>query len=331
VGDGLFSRQREDVTRLSIAIPVYNEEAVVPELLQRVRAVLTAIPGGPHELLFVDDGSSDRTVQLLEAAAEEDPRIRIVVLSRNFGHQAAFSAALAHVSGDAIVLMDGDLQDAPEAIPEFIERYREGYEVVYARRVRRKEGVLLRTAYSLSYRLIAWSSNITLPLDAGDFALLSRRVVDTVNALPERQRYLRGLRTWVGFRQIGVDVERHERWAGRPKYTLSRLAQLAFDGLLAFSVAPLRAAAVVGAAGVALSTVFAVYAIYVRVVLGHSPEGFTALLVAFTFLSGIQLFFMGVIGEYIGRIYEETKGRPTFIVARVIEGRRGSVVRPALP
>ena len=136
------------MTRLSIAIPVFNEEAVVPELLQRVRAVLTAIPGGPHELLFVDDGSSDRTVQLLEAAAEDDPRIRIVVLSRNFGHQAAFSAALAHVSGDAIVLMDGDLQDAPEAIPEFVDRYREGYEVVYARRVRRKEGVLLRTAYS---------------------------------------------------------------------------------------------------------------------------------------------------------------------------------------
>ncbi len=220
------------MTRLSIAIPVFNEEAVVPELLQRVRAVLTAIPGGPHELLFVDDGSSDRTVQLLDAAAQDDSRIRVIVLSRNFGHQAAFSAALAHVRGDAIVLMDGDLQDAPEAIPEFIERYQQGYDVVYARRVRRKEGLLLRTAYALSYRLIAWSSNITLPLDAGDFALLSRRVVDTVNALPERQRYLRGLRTWVGFRQIGIDVERHERWAGRPKYTLepagaARLRRLA--------------------------------------------------------------------------------------------------------
>jgi len=317
--------------RLSIAIPVFNEEAVVPELLQRVRAVLATVAGGPHELLFVDDGSSDRTVELLEAAAQQDPQIRVVVLSRNFGHQAAFSAALAHVRGDAVVLMDGDLQDAPEAIPEFLERYQQGYEVVYARRVRRKEGLLLRIAYALSYRLIAWSSHITLPLDAGDFALLSRRVVDALNALPERQRYLRGLRTWVGFRQIGLDVERHERWAGRPKYSFSRLAQLAFDGLLAFSVAPLRAAAVLGAVGVALSTVFALYAVYVRVVLGHSPEGFTALLVAFPFLSGIQLFFMGVIGEYVGRIYEETKGRPTFIVARVIEGRSGSVVRPAVP
>ena len=147
--------------QLSIAIPVFNEEAVVPELLQRVRAVLTAIPGGPHEMVFVDDGSSDRTVQLLAAAAQDDSRLRVVVLSRNFGHQAAFSAALAHVRGDVIVLMDGDLQDAPEAIPEFIERYQQGYEVVYASRVRRKEGLLLRTAYALSYRLIAWSSNIT--------------------------------------------------------------------------------------------------------------------------------------------------------------------------
>ena len=319
------------MTRLSIAIPVFNEEAVVPELLQRVRAVLDTIADGPHEIVFVDDGSSDRTVELLGRAAADDPRIRIVVLSRNFGHQAAFSAALAHVRGDAVVLMDGDLQDAPEAIPTFLEQYRLGYDVVYARRVRRKEGVLLRTAYAVSYRLIAWSSRLTLPLDAGDFALLSRRVVDAINALPERQRYLRGLRTWVGFRQIGVDVERHERWAGRPKYTFGRLVQLAFDGLLAFSVAPLRAAAVVGAVGVTMSILFALYAIYVRIVVGHSPEGFTALLVAFTFLSGLQLFFMGVIGEYVGRIYEEAKGRPTFIVERVIEGRSGSAVRPAVP
>jgi dolichol-phosphate mannosyltransferase len=156
-------------------------------------------------------------------------------------------------------------------------------------------------------------------------------VVHALNQLPERQRYLRGLRTWIGFRQVGLDVERHQRWAGRPKYSFGKLMQLAFDGILAFSVAPLRAAAVVGAIGVFLSMLFAVYAIYVRVALGRSPAGFTALLVAVTFLSGIQLFFMGVIGEYIGRIYEETKGRPTFIVARVIEGRSGSVVRPAVP
>lgn len=319
------------MTRVSVAIPVFNEEQVVPALLQRVGAVLARLPGGPHELLFVDDGSTDRTLELLEAAATEDPRIRVVVLSRNFGHQAAFSAALAHVGGEAVVLMDGDLQDAPEAIPDFVRQFEQGFEVVYARRVRRKENVLLRASYAISYRLIASLSHITLPVDAGDFALLSRRVVDALNALPERQRYLRGLRTWIGFRQIGIDVERHERWAGRSKYSLRQLAQLAFDGLLAFSVAPLRAAAVLGAFGVAVSALFAVYAVYVRLASGRSPQGFTALLVAFTFLSGIQLFFMGVIGEYVGRIYEETKGRPTFIVARVIEGGSGSSVRSTVP
>jgi polyisoprenyl-phosphate glycosyltransferase len=319
------------MTRLSVAIPVFNEEAVLPELLRRVRAVLDGLPGGPHELLIVDDGSSDRTVALLEAAVRDDARVRVVVLSRNFGHQAAFTAALTYATGNAVVLMDGDLQDAPEAIPEFLTRFDEGYDVVYARRVRRKEGVLLRAAYWISYRVIGRLARIELPLDAGDFALLSRRVVDALNALPERQRYLRGLRTWVGFRQVGLDVERHQRYAGRPKYGFGRLLQLAFDGILAFSVAPLRAAAVLGAAGVALSIGFALYSIYVRLALGRSPQGFTALLVAVTFLSGIQLFFMGIIGEYVGRVYEETKGRPTFIVARVIEDRDGSGVRPALP
>jgi polyisoprenyl-phosphate glycosyltransferase len=319
------------MTRLSVAIPVFNEEAVLPELLRRVRAVLDGLPGGPHELLIVDDGSGDRTVALLEAAVRDDARVRVVVLSRNFGHQAAFTAALTYATGSAVVLMDGDLQDAPEAIPEFLTRFDEGYDVVYARRVRRKEGVLLRAAYWISYRVIGRLARIELPLDAGDFALLSRRVVDALNALPERQRYLRGLRTWVGFRQVGLDVERHQRYAGRPKYRFGRLLQLAFDGILAFSVAPLRAAAVLGAAGVALSIAFAVYSIYVRLALGRSPQGFTALLVAVTFLSGIQLFFMGIIGEYVGRVYEETKGRPTFIVARVIEDRDGSGVRPTLP
>ena len=319
------------MTRVSVAIPVYNEEQVIPELLQRVLRVLSALPGGPHEVVLVDDGSTDRTLALLEAAAQQDDRLRVVVLSRNFGHQAAFTAALAHVTGDAVVLMDGDLQDAPEVIPEFLPYFEQGYEVVYARRVRRKEHLLLRTAYAVAYRLIAWLSRIPLPVDAGDFAMLSRRVVAELNALPERQRYLRGLRTWVGFRQIGLDVERRERFAGRAKYGFRQLVHLAFDGLLAFSVAPLRAAALLGAVGVILATVFALYAVYVRLALGRSPEGFTALLVALTFLSGIQLLFMGMIGEYVGRIYEEIKGRPTFIVARVIEGRHGSVVRTPLP
>src|SRR5208283_4945081 len=188
--------------RLSIAVPVRNEETVLPELLRRTRAVLEGIAGGPHQLLFVDDGSSDRTLELLAEAARADPRVMVVSLSRNFGHQAALTAALDYVSGDAVVLMDGDLQDVPEAIPAFVKRYEEGYDVVYATRAARKEGWYLRLCYFLFYRLQTFLSETRLPLDAGDFGLISRRVVELLRRMPEHHRYLRGLRSWVGFRQI---------------------------------------------------------------------------------------------------------------------------------
>jgi len=317
--------------RVSVAIPLYNEEAVLPELLRRVRAVLDTLPGGPHEVVFVNDGSTDGTLKILAAAAAADPRVRVVVFSRNFGHQPAFGAALAYARGDVVVLMDGDLQDPPEAIPRLLERHADGYDVVYARRVRRKEGLGYRLAYAFAYRVIGGLSDIRLPLDAGDFALLSRRVVDAINRLPERQRYLRGLRAWVGFTQIGLDVERDARFAGEAKYSVGGLMRLALDGMLAFSVAPLRAAAVVGALSVAASLAFVAYAVWVRLVRGHTPEGFTALLVAGTFLGGVQLFFLGVIGEYVGRIFDEVKGRPSYLVAQVIEQDDGSVVRTRVP
>lgn len=317
--------------RLSVAIPVFNEEATVPELLRRTTAVIDALPGGPHEIVCVDDGSTDRTAELLAEAVAADPRIGLVVLSRNFGHQAAFSAALQHVTGDVVVLMDGDLQDPPEAIPRLIAEYRNGYDVVYATRVRRKEGRLLQLAYRLAYRVIARLSSIDVPVDAGDFSLLSRRVVDLLNSLPERQRYLRGLRSWTGFRQVGIEVERDARFAGTPKYTLSKLLQLAIDGMLTFSVSPLRAAAATGVLTVAASMAFALYSVYVRLFLGRSPEGFTALIVVLTFLSGVQLLFLGVIGEYLGRVFTEVKGRPSFVVARVIKSPHGSSLRSPLP
>jgi glycosyltransferase involved in cell wall biosynthesis len=303
--------------RLSVAIALLNEEDVLPELLARLRAVLDAIPGGPHEMVFVDDGSSDRTFEILSAATESDSRISVISLSRNFGHQSALSAALDHVSGDAVIVMDGDLQDSPEAIPMFLEEHRKGYDVVYARRVQRKEGWVLRSAYFLFYRIIAALSNLPLPVDAGDFSLLSRRVVDRLRSIPEHHRYLRGLRTWVGFDQIGIPIERSGRAGGRPKYGTVKLLKLAFDGIFAFSVAPLRAAAVLGVLTMAGSIAFALYSVYVRVFLGQSPPGFTAVIVAITFLSGVQLLFLGLIGEYLGRVYEETKGRPLYVVGRV--------------
>jgi dolichol-phosphate mannosyltransferase len=302
--------------RLSVAIALLNEEEVLPELLARLRTVLDAIPGGPHEMVFVDDGSSDRTFEILSAAAESDSRISVISLSRNFGHQSALSAALDHVSGDAVIVMDGDLQDSPEAIPRFLEEHRKGYDVVYARRVQRKEGWVLRSAYFIFYRIIAALSNLPLPVDAGDFSLLSRRVVDRLRSIPEHHRYLRGLRTWVGFDQIGIPIERSGRAGGRPKYGTVKLLKLAFDGIFAFSVTPLRAAAVLGVLTMAGSIAFALYSVYVRVFLGQSPPGFTAVIVAITFLSGVQLLFLGLIGEYLGRVYEETKGRPLYVIDR---------------
>ena len=301
-------------TCVSIAVPLLNEEAVLPLLLQRLRRLLDQLPGGPHELLFVDDGSTDRTFEMLKAAAQEDPRIVAISLSRNFGHQAALCAALEHVSGDVVVLMDGDLQDSPDAVPRMLAAYHQGYDVVYAVRVNRKEGLILRTCYHLFYRLIAAVADIRLPRDAGDFCLMSRRVVEQLNATPERHRYLRGLRTWVGFRQLGIPVERDGRSAGLSKYNLRRLFRLACDGIFSFSVWPLRAASALGAVTLCVSIAWALFTICAKVFFDRSPPGFSGLAVSIAFFAGVQLLFLGVIGEYIGRIYDEVKGRPLFIV-----------------
>ena len=306
--------------RLSVAIPIHNEESVLPELLTRLMGVLDKVQGGPHELLFVDDGSTDGTLALLEEAAQRDSRIMALSLSRNFGHQAALTAALDHVTGDATVLMDGDLQDEPESIPRLLGKFFEGYDVVYAQRTRRKEAWPLRLSYYVFYRLMARLSDMKLPLDAGDFALMSRRVVEHLQRLQEHHRYLRGLRSWVGFRQIGIPVERSQRHSGRSKYSVFRLLKLASDGIFAFSIVPIRAAAILGATSIGLSGLFAVYTIFAKLFLNQTPKGFTALLLLITFLSGILLFFLGVIGEYVGRIYEESKGRPIYIIGRLIGG-----------
>src|SRR5271157_4051419 len=302
--------------RLSVAIPIHNEESVLSELLQRLCAVLDSVAGGPHEIVFMDDGSTDRTFEILEAAAKEDRRIVVLSLSRNFGHQAAITAGLDHVTGDATVVMDGDLQDVPEVISQFVEKFQQGFDVVYAQRVRRKEPLALRICYFVFYRMMAKLSDIRLPLDSGDFGLMSRRVIEEVRKMPEHHRYLRGMRSWVGFRQTGIEVERAERHSGKSKYSVMRLVKLAFDGIFAFSIVPIRAAALFGALVMFLSSIYVICAIYIKIFQQKSPQGFTALLVAVTFLSGIVLFFLGVIGEYVGRIYEETKARPQYIIGR---------------
>jgi polyisoprenyl-phosphate glycosyltransferase len=306
--------------RVTIAIPIHNEEEVLPALLHRVFAVLDQTPGGPHELLMVDDGSRDGSLRILEAAALHEPRLRVLVLSRNFGHQAAVSAAFDHASGDVMMVMDGDLQDAPEALPVLLKRLDEGFDVVYVRRAQRKESFWLRTCYHLAYRIIARMSKLALPVDAGDFALLSRRAIDAVRSLPERQRYLRGLRSWVGFRQTGEVVERHARAAGESKYSISGLIALALDGTFAFSTAPLRFIGALGGFVLLFAGLFSLYAIFARVVLGQSPQGFTALTVLVTVIGGMILISLWIIGEYVGRIYEEVKHRPIYLLDRTVGG-----------
>jgi glycosyltransferase involved in cell wall biosynthesis len=304
--------------RVSVAVPVYNEAEVLPEFLRRLRAVLDALPGGPHEAVFADDGSNDQTLPLLEREAKADPRIVVVSLSRNFGHQQALTAALDYATGDIVVLMDGDLQDVPEAIPQFLEQHAKGYDVVYAIRSKRKESLFLRTCYAGFYRIAAALADVSLPVGSGDFSLLSRRVADQLRSSEERHRYLRGLRTWVGYRQIGIEIERAERGAGDAKYGWRDLFRLAFDGIFSFSVVPIRFATMAGAFAIAVTFLYSLYALVAKLVFDQSPKGFTALFLGLAFVSGVQLLFLGIMGEYVGRIYDEVKRRPLYIVDRVI-------------
>ncbi len=304
--------------RLSVAIPVYNEESVLPELYRRLKDVLDQIPGGQHEIVFVDDGSTDATREMLGALAIADERVKAVLLSRNFGHQSALSAALDHVTGDAVVLMDGDLQDTPETIPRFLEQFKQGFDVVYAVREKRKESPLMKFCYASFYRVIHSLSDLALPEGSGDFAMISRRVVDRMTAMPERHRYLRGLRYWVGYRQTGITVERDARHSGISKYSFSKLFQLAFDGIFSFSTKPLRAATMIGMAAIVGSVMFAAFSIVAHLFFDRSPQGFTSIITSLTLMTGIQLLFLGVIGEYVGRIYEQVKLRPMYVVDQIL-------------
>jgi glycosyltransferase involved in cell wall biosynthesis len=300
--------------RISVAIPLHNEQSVLHELISRVGSVLQTVPGGPHEMLFVDDGSSDQTLQILEQCSVKDSRVSVIVLSRNFGHQAALTAALDNVIGDVVVILDGDLQDPPESIPRLLEKYHQGYDVVYAQRRNRKEAPWLKICFFVFYRLMASLSDMNLPLDAGDFGLLSRRVVNHLRQMPEHHRYLRGMRSWVGFRQIGIPIERSERFAGESKYGVLRYLKLASDAIFSFSTVPIRAAALLGFVAVSAAVLFAIYSVFSKFVLHQNPKGFTALLFVVTFLSGTILLFLGIIGEYVGRIYEEVKARPIYVI-----------------
>jgi dolichol-phosphate mannosyltransferase len=308
---------------ISVVLPVYNEEDNIPALYERLTTTLQATVLD-YELIFVNDGSRDNSVELLHHYAASDQRVTVIDLARNFGHQIALSAGLEYTRGRGVIVMDSDLQDPPEVLPQFIARWQEGYEVVYAIREHRKEIWIKRLAYAGFYRILQRVSHIDIPLDAGDFCIMDRRVVDILVRMPERKRFVRGIRSWVGFNQTGLAYERHARYGGRPKYTFSRLIELALDGIISFSYMPLRAISMMGIGVSLLSIFFAAYYTFMRLMYGLNPPGFPTLIVTVLFLSGVQLITLGVTGEYVGRIFEEVKQRPLYIVRRVIRQQQSA-------
>jgi dolichol-phosphate mannosyltransferase len=311
---------------ISIVIPIFNEEENLPNLYSRLTAAAPSYKED-YEILLVDDGSSDCSLKMMKDLAAKDSHVRVIKLSRNFGHQPAISAGIQEAKGDAVVIMDGDLQDPPEELHRFLDKWREGYQVVYAVRTKRKEGFFKKIAYSTFYRMLAAISEIDIPLDSGDFCVMDRKVVDTiVKDMPEQIRFVRGLRAYAGYKQIGVTYERAERAAGEVKYTFKKLMELALDGLFGFSNVPLRLATYFGFIIAIPSFLVGMFFVFARTVgykiLGHTPAeipGTTTLTVGIFFLGGVTLIILGILGEYIGRIYIEVKRRPFFVIDEIIE------------
>lgn len=311
---GAAPGQRPAQARLSVVLPVYNERENLDALLARLLPVLERETGDRFEVLFVDDGSRDGSAEILDAFHARDPRLKVLHFSRNFGHQPALQAGLDVADGDAVVLMDADLQDPPEVLSRFLTEWRAGFDVVYAVRRKRKERLLKRTTYALFYRTMKAIAEIDVPVDAGDFCLLDRAVVDTLVALRERNRFLRGLRSWVGFRQLGIEYERESRHAGNPKYTLRALIRLAVSGYVGFSTMPLRAASWFGFACAVLGALIALWAVATKLMDIPSPRGWASTMGAILFIGGGQLLMLGVVGEYLSRVYDEVRQRPLYIV-----------------
>jgi dolichol-phosphate mannosyltransferase len=306
--------EHEQMPELSVVVPLYNEQEIIDELYRRLTTALGEADLD-YELVFVNDGSRDATHSLLGAIQSKDTRVCVLHLSRNFGHQPAVCAGIDYARGQAVAVMDGDLQDPPEIIPEFVQLWRAGNDVVYAIRRHRKEGFLKRLGYGTFYRVLSLISDLEIPLDSGDFGLMDRRVVDSLKKLPERMRFVRGLRTFVGFRQVGLAYERSAREAGHPKYKLRHLIGLAVDGLVSFSSFPLRIVTYIGLTVAGVALLLALWVLADAVVQQSAPRGWASLAVIILFMSSAQIICTGMIGEYVRLIFLETKGRPTYIVA----------------
>jgi dolichol-phosphate mannosyltransferase len=315
----------KQVNSISILVPLFNEAEVLQALITRLDAII-ANSNMHLDVVLVDDGSTDNTPSIITEMLTGRDNYSAIFLSRNFGHAMALSAGLAFIAdkADAVFIIDADLQDPPELLPSFLEKMNEGHDVVYGIRKNRKEGLFKRSFYKLFYRLQNRFSNIRMPLDAGDFSLLSRRVVVHLNALPEESRYLRGMRAWVGFKQAGIEYERSERQGGDSKYSAKALFNLAFNGIFNFSEFPIRFIGRLGILTVLVSVIYLGVTIYKKLVYGTVPEGFTALIFAIVLFSGVQLLSLGIIGEYILRIFFQVKQRPLYIIkSKIVKGEAG--------
>jgi dolichol-phosphate mannosyltransferase len=307
-------------THVSLVVPVFNEQEVIAAFYDRASRVLRSIDNSSYELIFVDDGSRDTSYTQLAAFAAKDPCVRVLKFSRNFGHQIAISAGIDHASGDCVAVIDADLQDPPEVVAEMVDRWRQGFDVVYGVRSNRagETRLKLRTA-SMFYRLLGRLTNIHIPANVGDFRLMSRRVVDQVKNLREKDRFVRGLVSWVGFNQTGLTYRRDARYAGETKYPFRKMLKFSFDGITSFSTVPLKLATWLGSFAAILAVLYLV-SVFVQRLLGYTVEGWATIMVALLFIGSVQLICLGIIGEYLGRIFNEVKPRPMYVIEERLGG-----------
>lgn len=306
--------------KISIVIPAYNEEEVLNKLIERLAILINNTPKYEFEVIFVNDGSQDKTLEILEEIAQKEKRLKILSFSRNFGHQAAVTAGIKYVTGDAVVIIDADLQDPPELIPQMIELWEQGNEVIYGKRKKRKgESAFKLLSAKMFYKTLNALSDVEIPKDTGDFRLVDRKVINVINQMPEHNKFLRGLFSWVGFKQYAFEYERQERKAGKTKYPFKKMKKLASDGIISFSTKPLKMLGGIGIISIIISIGILIYSlISYALKLNNLAPGWTSIMVTVTFLGGIQLLSVWIMSEYIARIYDETKQRPEYIIDKKI-------------
>lgn len=300
--------------KYSIVVPLYNEEEVAVEAHKRLKSVMDSQPE-PYELVFINDGSKDKTLEIMDGICAKDPNSKLINFSRNFGHQIAITAGMDYASGEAIVVIDADLQDPPEVILQMIEKWKEGFDVVYGKRIKRKgESIFKKFTAAFFYRLLKSLTNVEIPVDVGDFRLIDRKVCDTMKKISEKNRFIRGLISWIGFKQGSVEYVREERFAGETKYPLSKMLKFATDGITSFSYKPLKIATFLGFLTSFAGFCYLIYVLYLAIFTTQAIEGWASSITITLIFNGLTLIILGIIGEYIGRIYDESKNRPLYVI-----------------